>query len=445
MALAVVCAALTSGSAGAQNSPNSFQLPTPTPTPTQAPQGPVDERAGVPIAPRVIPEDRPPPAPTPTPSPTQTTASTPAATAPSPTPSPSPSVPARSAAQPETTRTTERSSTPDTETTAPPPAAVPAESVASDTGVESDPAIGPDDWYDVDQLGTERNTPATIPETDVQSGTAASIWAETESSLTDTRNLAIGGVLLIVLLGAGLWLWRRREAAQEPLALPAPALAAGVRRSIAATKPASDSKIATPSAPISPLELTDAVPEPSPVAETPVPAASPISHPAPEPPAPEPLHVDLSLHIESASRSVMMFMIDYRLTVANRSDRAARDIEVTAHLTCAQRGGANAAPIAGGQPAEAIERIGPHQSRSIGGQLQMPLTEIHAIRQGQKPLFIPLLHLSIVSAGGHTITRSFVVGEPSSTSQGRVHPIRLDTPPGGLPGLQAREVSLETA
>ncbi|MGB3710181.1 MAG: hypothetical protein WA985_00675, partial [Erythrobacter sp.] len=37
-----------------QSSPGTFTLPEGDPTPTPRPQGPVDERAGVPIAPRVI-------------------------------------------------------------------------------------------------------------------------------------------------------------------------------------------------------------------------------------------------------------------------------------------------------------------------------------------------------------------------------------------------------
>ncbi len=214
--------------------------------------------------------------------------------------------------------------------------------------------------------------------------------------------------MLVLILLPALWLWRRRRAAEDALALEAPEIAAGVRRSLAATQGARTA-------------------------------------PDPAPPPPAPLDVDLSLEIVSASRSVMMFMLDYRLMIANRSERAARDIELTAQLTCAQRGSTNAPPVAGGRPLETIERIGPHQSRSISGQLQMPLTEVQAIRQGQSPIFIPLLHISLVSAGEQSLTRSFVVGEPSTASQGRVHPIRLDTPPGGIPGLKAREVSLETA
>ncbi|MEM8724407.1 MAG: LPXTG cell wall anchor domain-containing protein [Pseudomonadota bacterium] len=419
LALALACAALVGGTAHAQSSPGGFQLPDPSPTPTPAPQGPVDERAGVPIAPRIIPEQRntSAPTPTPTPAPTQTLPPIDAAT-----PEPSASETQSTAATPppatssETPPTQSSAPGPTTSPTAQPatqagPAAGPADTALPEIQDDTRPSIGPDDWYNVDQQGEESGASVAGPQidTDIFPDAGSGSWIETDGFFTQTRNLAFAGVMLVLLLGGGLWLWRRRRAAQEPLALPAPALAAGVRKSIAATRP----------------------------------TASPME-PPPPPPA-EPLEVDLALEIVSASRSVMMFMIDYRLDIANRSESAARDIEISAHLTCAQRGGSNAPPLAGGQPVGVIERIGPHQSRSVSGQLQIPLTEVQAIKQGQKPLFIPLLHVSIVSAGDHVLKRSFVVGAPSTASQARVHPIALDTPPGGIPGLKAREVSLETA
>jgi hypothetical protein len=158
--------------------------------------------------------------------------------------------------------------------------------------------------------------------------------------------------------------------------------------------------------------------------------------------ATEPSRIDLALEIISATRSVMMFSIEYHLTLSNRSDRAVRDLSISAQLASATRGTGNAPPIAGGQPVGMIERIGPHQTRSLSGQMQIPLADVRAILQGRKPLFIPLLHLTLEGAGQKTLTRSFVVGTPSAASQGRLHPIPLDTPPGGVPGLKAREVTL---
>lgn len=169
------------------------------------------------------------------------------------------------------------------------------------------------------------------------------------------------------------------------------------------------------------------------------------SEPTPEPEAmaaaPLP-RIDIALEIVTASRSVMMFTLEYRLTFANRTDRAVRDLNVSAQLASARRDGSNEAPIAGGQPVGTIERIGPHQTRTLSGTMQLPITDIRAILQGRKPIFIPLLHLTLESAGQEPLVRSYVVGTPSAASQGRLHPIPLDTPPGGVPGLKAREISL---
>jgi hypothetical protein len=170
--------------------------------------------------------------------------------------------------------------------------------------------------------------------------------------------------------------------------------------------------------------------------------AGPLASDAPSHPVTEMPRLDLALEVVSASRSLMMFTIDYRLNFSNRSDRAVRDLNVSAQLACAQRGSGNAPPVAGGQPVGTIERIGPHQTRTVAGQVQLPLSDVRAILQGQKPIFIPLLHLTMDSAGHTPFTRSFVLGTPSAVSQERLHPIPLDTPPGGVSGLKAREISL---
>lgn len=159
--------------------------------------------------------------------------------------------------------------------------------------------------------------------------------------------------------------------------------------------------------------------------------------------APAPLaRLEIGLEIVSATRSLMMFTLEYRLTFTNRSDRAVRDLAVSAQLASARSDVAVAGTNAGGRQVGTIERIGPHQTRSLSGQMQLPLADIRAILQGRKPIFVPLLHLMLESPGQEPLNRSYVVGTPSAASQGRLHPIPLDTPPGGVPGLKAREVSL---
>ncbi|MFN3989857.1 MAG: hypothetical protein ACK4IS_06330 [Erythrobacter sp.] len=156
---------------------------------------------------------------------------------------------------------------------------------------------------------------------------------------------------------------------------------------------------------------------------------------------PAPAKLDCQLAILAATRSVMMFTIEYRLEIANRSPRAVRDLQVTARLGYPGRTGEEAALVPSAESIQTIERIGPHQSRSITGTLRLPLAEIAPIRQGASPLLIPLLHMILEGAGHPRETRLFVAGTPSPANLGRLQPIRLDTTPGGIAGVRALPVN----
>jgi hypothetical protein len=198
---------------------------------------------------------------------------------------------------------------------------------------------------------------------------------------------AVGALVAVALLAGGAWLWRRRK--PKPMRLAAPVAGAA--------------------------------------ADTPDPS--------------EPPRLDLTLDIISATRSVMMFTVQYRLNIANRSDRAVSDLNAAAQLVCARAGAGASAGAA--QGLESIARIGPHQARSITGSLQLPLSAIAPLRQGQTPLFIPLVHVTLEGEGLPAETRTFVIGPRSAG--GRVHPIPLDQPPGGIAGLVAQAVAVPAA
>jgi Meckel syndrome type 1 protein len=170
--------------------------------------------------------------------------------------------------------------------------------------------------------------------------------------------------------------------------------------------------------------------------------AAPVAGASADPAAAsQPPRIDLTLEITAATRSVMMFTINYRLTIANRSERAVNDLNAAAKLVCAR--GAAGASAGAAQGLETIARIGPHQARSITGTLQLPLSAIAPLRQGQTPLFIPLVHVTLEGEGLPADTRTFVIGAPSAS--GRVHPIALDQPPGGIAGLVAQAVAVPAA
>jgi hypothetical protein len=157
------------------------------------------------------------------------------------------------------------------------------------------------------------------------------------------------------------------------------------------------------------------------------------------------LALELTLDVTGATRSVMTFTLHYRLTIANRTGRAVNDLSLAVQLECARRGAGNAASPGAAQRLDRVDRIGPHQSRSIIGEVRLPLSEIAPLHQGNLPLFIPLVHVTLEGEGQSALPRSFVVGTPSAGGTGRLHPIRLESPPGSITGLRAQRVALPAA
>lgn len=495
--LACALTIAASNPALAQRSPGSFSLPTPTPTPTTAPQGPVDERAGVPIGPRIIRQPTPIPTPPPTPAPTPTQAPTraPSATTPTPTstsapprvrstPAPSPTAgstvnPApttRATSEPTgpvlrpTRRITRSPLPPPDQTTVPEPEigaseaqgpSIPIEDdigpgfEAFPDGVEDNDPIGPDEWYDIDEVDAAGSSDTEI---------AADERRDAEDAWDNTRNRIIAGiaVLLLLLAGVAAMIWRRRRREAAVQGEPSSALTSGIRKSMAGEMPeapqdaperaepdrAKDERQDEGEEPAEPEPKDEPQIEPE-LPEEVIAAVEPEPQPDPTPPAPiapnaivpaKPARIDLDLTIESATRSFMMFTVEFSLEVANRSGHAVRELTLAAKLDSARRGASNAAPIAGGQPIGAISRIGPQQSQRVRATLQLPLSEVTPIRQGSTPLLIPLLHVTLEGNGQSVMNRSFVLGTPSQAGTGRVHPLPLDAAPGGLPPLHAQAI-----
>ena len=382
-ALALITATLSSAGL-AQESPNSFQLPTPTPTPTPAPQGPVDVRAGVPIGPRTIRNE-----PDPTLAPAATASATPSEPE-SGTPTPSatnqstqpqgdraaPTVPRPTGAQSNTPTTARQAA----DGSSDPPAAITPD---GETATATDTNLIPNTPNEA--AGANAPSSQELPSVDDD--------AVSNSGRLGLREYWpwIAGLAGLLALLLGGWLWRKRRVASVPPRFE----------------------------PLSP-DNVGSVPEVTTAPNRP----------------------NLTLEIISATRSFMMFTVDFRVTFANRTDRAVRDLSLSAQLASARRGGTNALPTGTGQPIGKIERIGPHQSRSLSGNIQLPMSQVEPLRQGKKPLLVPLLHLMLEGDGQSSTSRSFVMGLPSTTAQGRVHPIPLDVPPGGLPDLKVREIAL---
>jgi len=168
-----------------------------------------------------------------------------------------------------------------------------------------------------------------------------------------------------------------------------------------------------------------------------------IAAAAPVPALPQPdTTLDITLDITGATRSVMMVSLHYRLTLANRTPGAVSKLSAAVQIVSARRRDRNAASPGAAQQLQTIDRIGPHQSRSITGTVQLPVAGLAILRQGSAAMFIPLAHVTVEGDRQSALTRSFVIGTPSTSGTGKLHPIRLDTPPGSIPGLRAQAVAI---
>lgn len=353
--LAAAAALALTAPLAAQDNPNTFKLPPPSPTPTPAPAGPADERAGMVIPPRAAPAPRITPVPVLTPEPQATT-----------TPRTAPTARPTTAPPPAPTRT-------------PAPAATATAAPAPLPTASSDPLALP--------TGIPQALPQIAPDTAPSAAPPNETSTDTIYAFPAWELIAAGGLAALVLLGAGVVLWRRRK--PKVLRLSAAPAATGASEA--------------------PSDLSD---------------------------------LYLTLDITTATRSMMMFTVGYRLNIANRAGSAVNDLRVAVQLACARASG-GVPSVGAAQALGDVERIGPHQARSIAGEVQLPLSAIQPLRQGTTPLFVPLVHITIEGDGQPAITKTFVIGTPSAS--GRVHPIKLDQPAGGIAGLVAQAVAVPAA
>lgn len=154
--------------------------------------------------------------------------------------------------------------------------------------------------------------------------------------------------------------------------------------------------------------------------------------------------LELTFEAEQLMRSMMMLTLKYRLATANRSSQPVRDISIAADLVSARRElpveqqlatEATSLPVC-----HAIERIGPNQSASVSGQLQLPVEAIEIFRQGNLPLCVPLVRLKLESPSSAPILQTLLIGIGAAGGGGRVHPLPLSGPPGGYEGVRSRPI-----
>ena len=353
----------------------------------------------------------------------------------------------------------------------------------------------PDGWYNVDETSGEGQTLGSPPTNETESTPSPPSAFDVILERITTQSHAFLALIALMALLAAMLVWVRMQRKRAEIAITrapatAPTLTAGIRASMEAEStnaPRNDvplgeefgldeedelvAELAEPEAaqdpaPITthehtaalapelepelepettPASTTQVEPEPGPEKGSRLSPIAALNSAKPSPPATKPiptspLHVDLTLDIKSASRSLMRMSVEFTLEIANRSDQSVRDLNLAGELSSAREGAAGPAPVDRTQHLTKVDRIAPHQSRRVSGTLQLPMSEVTAIRQNGNPVVIPLIHFRLGNANQPAIKRTFVVGTPSAMNQARVHPLLFDGPPGGLPPLRAQMI-----
>jgi hypothetical protein len=142
------------------------------------------------------------------------------------------------------------------------------------------------------------------------------------------------------------------------------------------------------------------------------------------------------------ARSMMAATLTYRITLSNRASEAIRAIMLDGDLTSAH----GAAPISEQladtltalPPLHTLDHLGAGQRKSFTGEIRLPLKDVRPIRQGNVPIYIPLLRLKASAAGAEPKAFTFVVGKAPDLAGARLQPFRLDTPPQTFNAIDAR-------
>ncbi len=384
------CLLLVGAVSAHAQSTTTFRLP-PDPDATSRPQaqGPVDLEGDTRTAPRVI------TSPTPRPSASPTEQPSPRATS-TPTPRPTPQ-PTRSAEAGPNLPSTNRS-VPTRDVLANDRAATTTAVQADESDTQPAPEASPDETTQFD------DPTQSLPPADFQSDSVASEEATQEPDLTpafgfDWRWAAAGIAGLLALVAILFVLLRRRSRGRadkaELLELPATPL----------------------------RSAEDHSPPPNPAAGS----------------------LEVEAFAMTLSRSVMNATISYRVSLYNRGREPVSMIRISGDVTTAHGRVPPEQQLADAAQAfpelHTFESLDPGQRATIRGDLRLPLREVRALRQGNVPVFVPLLRLIVRADNMEPQAHTYVIGAKPAQKGARPNPFRLDEPPRSYAQLSTRAVA----
>lgn len=155
--------------------------------------------------------------------------------------------------------------------------------------------------------------------------------------------------------------------------------------------------------------------------------------------------LEIEAYAVTLSRSVMNATISYRLTMLNQGREPISLIQVNGDVTTAHGRIPAAQQIADVDHSfpelHTLSRLEPGQRSTMRGELRLPLREVRALRQGNVPVFVPLLRLTVRAANLAPRAYTYVIGSKNLQKGARPNPFRLDEPPRSYAQLTTRAVA----
>jgi len=201
-----------------------------------------------------------------------------------------------------------------------------------------------------------------------------------------------------------------------------------------------------------PAPARDVAPEPSPPARMPAPAranASPSPPTAPQPVA-EPASIalpgdlaglDISFQARLLRVSLVYVTLLYQLELANRTDVPSEPVTLRGDMIAAHASLGTRAQLAP-EPAKLAElheipALQPGETRTLKGELRLPLSAVRPIQQGDQLYMAPLAR--IVMTGADSLSRAvFSVGRAGASAAHAS--IRIDAGADEITALALREI-----
>ncbi|MBY8337373.1 hypothetical protein KYN89_09945 [Alteriqipengyuania sp. NZ-12B] len=153
----------------------------------------------------------------------------------------------------------------------------------------------------------------------------------------------------------------------------------------------------------------------------------------------------IEAHATTLSRSVVNATVAYRLTIVNRGRAPISQVRIAGDLTTAHGRVPTSQQVADPDHSypelHTIDHLDPGERAVIRGELRLPLSEVRALQQGQVPVFVPLMRLTVRTAEQKPSAHTFVIGNKPAGSAARPAPFRLDEGPRTYSQLTTRALA----